>query len=236
MKFRGLKSFFKVLEPVSLYQGRKKTEGKLLCQRNGFALKLMTEFYVGTQSKSVKFLKKRLYVVTNHSFEIVNLDTLHTSNSIPDVNDGTRYDFLDKREGCRPVAMFRTNQEEYLVCYNEVAFYVSNSGKRSRPDFLMEWEGRPTDIALYYPYVVAFDPSFIEIRHVETGSLEQVIVCNGLKCLSNGENTGVIYCVMRPKHATHQCVFQLDLPSWQTSPFRNSEVFDSYMLKIYDTP
>ena len=38
-------------------------------------------------------------------------------------------------------------------------------------------------IALHYPYVLAFDPTFVEVRHVETGAMAQVIQGNNLRCL-----------------------------------------------------
>src|SRR5487761_1841861 len=37
--------------------------------------------------------------------------------------------------------------------------------------------------ALRYPYVLAFEPMFVEIRNVETGSMAQVIQGNNLRCL-----------------------------------------------------
>lgn len=33
---------------------------------------------------------------------------------------------------------------------------------------MVEWEGHPLSFALRYPYLVAFDTTFIEVRHVET--------------------------------------------------------------------
>ena len=38
-------------------------------------------------------------------------------------------------------------------------------------------------IAFQYPYVLAFEPTFVEIRNVETGSMSQVIQGNNLRCL-----------------------------------------------------
>ena len=37
--------------------------------------------------------------------------------------------------------------------------------------------------ALHYPYVLAFEPTFVEIRHVETGYMSQVIQGNNLRLL-----------------------------------------------------
>lgn len=38
-------------------------------------------------------------------------------------------------------------------------------------------------LALHYPYVLAFEPTFVEIRHVETGSMAQIIQGNNLRLL-----------------------------------------------------
>lgn len=48
----------------------------------------------------------------------------------------------------------------------------------------MRWEGNPTAFAFRYPYIVAFDSSFIEIRHIDT-----VSVC---VCVCKGELTRVV--------------------------------------------
>jgi len=81
----------------------------------------------------------------------------------------------------------------------EFAFYVNKNGWRARGRFIIFWEGAPTSFgtsllssrdylsdiapALHYPYVLAFEPSFIEVRHVETGALMQVIQGSNLRCL-----------------------------------------------------
>jgi len=38
-------------------------------------------------------------------------------------------------------------------------------------------------VAFQYPYVLAFEPTFVEIRNVETGAMSQVIQGNNLRCL-----------------------------------------------------
>jgi RHO1 GDP-GTP exchange protein 1/2 len=65
------------------------------------------------------------------------------------------------------------------------------------------WEGSPTGfgssfflqstktipyclyicLALHYPYVLAFEPTFVEVRHVETGLMSQVIQGSNLRLL-----------------------------------------------------
>jgi len=65
---------------------------------------------------------------------------------------------------------------------------------------MVHWEGLPTGfgtcplvvygtevillaIALHEPYVLAFEPSFVEIRHIETGQMTQVIQGANLRLL-----------------------------------------------------
>ena len=66
---------------------------------------------------------------------------------------------------------------------------------------MINWEGYPTAFgmsasvpriprlivqfleALQYPYLLAFEPNFVEIRHVETGQLSQIFQGNNLRCL-----------------------------------------------------
>ncbi|RHZ82349.1 hypothetical protein Glove_109g121 [Diversispora epigaea] len=65
----------------------------------------------------------------------------------------------------------------------EFAFFVNKGGWRSRPDWIIYWEGTPTSFALMHPYILAFEPSFIEVRNVETGLLEQIIEGHNMRCL-----------------------------------------------------
>jgi hypothetical protein len=58
----------------------------------------------------------------------------------------------------------------------EYGFYIDGKGNRLYPNFLVEWEGNPEAFACQYPYIIAFEPSFIEIRHIIT------VRSNHLKC------------------------------------------------------
>jgi hypothetical protein len=44
--------------------------------------------------------------------------------------------------------------------------------------------------AYYPPYILAFNPRFIEIREVESGRLVQAIKGQDIKCLWSGGNSG----------------------------------------------
>jgi len=138
------------------------------------------EFYIPTESSSIHFLKTKLCVGCTKGFEIVDLETLDTQGLL-DPADAT-LDFVQKRENTRPIAIYRI-ENEFLLCYDEFAFYVNKSGWRARPNWIVHWEGSPTAFDLYYPFVLAVEPTFIEVRHVDTGQLVQVIPGNNLRCL-----------------------------------------------------
>ncbi|KAJ9107545.1 hypothetical protein QFC21_001003 [Naganishia friedmannii] len=114
----------------------------------------------------------------NEPFHI--LKTLDTQ-SLLDPSDSS-LDFVAKRENVRPVTIYRI-EEFFLLCYAEFAFYVNKTGWRARPRWAIQWEGVPTSFALHYPYILAFEPTFVEVRHVDTGHLVQIIPGNHIRCL-----------------------------------------------------
>ncbi|KAG8734600.1 RHO1 GDP-GTP exchange protein 2, partial [Ceratobasidium sp. 428] len=137
-------------------------------------------FYIPAESRSIQFLETKLCVACTKDSEIVDLETLGTQ-SLLDPADAS-LDFAHGREGVRPLSIYRIGQE-FLLCYTGFAFYVGTSGRRSKRDVTIYWEGTPTAFALHHPCAMAFDPTFIEFRHVEDGSLAQVIRGSNLRCL-----------------------------------------------------
>ncbi|KAF9818250.1 hypothetical protein IEO21_02878 [Rhodonia placenta] len=181
VKASPLSSTIKTLEPIDQnVRGRSKPTFRKLLQGGNDTLRVFKEFYIPVQSSSIHFLKTKLCVGCTNGFEIVDLETLDTQGLLDPAD--TSLDFVRKRENLKPLAIFRIDSE-FLLCYDEFAFYVNRTGWRSRKDFMVYWEGYPTAFALHYPYVLAFEPTFVEIRHVETGSMSQIIQGNNLRCL-----------------------------------------------------
>ena len=50
----------------------------------------------------------------------------------------------------------------------------------------IEWEGTAERVAFHAPYILLFDSRFIEIRHVETGLLLQIIPGSDVRCIWDG--------------------------------------------------
>ncbi|KAG1822209.1 CNH-domain-containing protein [Suillus variegatus] len=181
VKSSPLSSTIKTLEPIDQnIRGRSKPTFRKILQGGNDTLKAFREFYIPVESSSIHFLKTKLCVGCTKGFEIVDLESLDTQGLL-DPADAS-LDFVRKRENLRPMAIYRVDNE-FLLCYDEFAFYVNKNGWRSRQNFMVHWEGSPTGFALRFPYVLAFEPTFVEIRHVETGLMSQVIQGNNLRLL-----------------------------------------------------
>ena len=183
VKSSVLSSTIKVFEPVDHKgPGRKQPAfRKLLAGAND--LKVFKEFYIPTESSSIHFLKTKLCVGCAKGFEVVSLENLETQ-SLLDPADSS-LDFFQRRENVKPVAIYRLNGE-FLLCYDEFAFFVNTNGWRARPEWVIHWEGICEATALHYPYIMAFEPSFVEIYNVETGQLAQVVPGNHIKLVHEG--------------------------------------------------
>lgn len=66
---------------------------------------------------------------------------------------------------------------------------MNRHGDPSRTKNTVEWEGTAERVAWHPPYVLLFDPRFIEVRHVETGRLCQIIPGNDIRCIWDGRGT-----------------------------------------------
>ena len=107
-------------------------------------------------------------------------------------------------ESCRPIGMFRSKEDEFLLCYDgtflpwspgrneltasiEFGLYIDKHGDPSRRTLgTIEWEGKAERVAWHPPYILLFDSGFIEIRHIETGRLVQIISGNDMRCIWDG--------------------------------------------------
>lgn len=94
----------------------------------------------------------------------------------------TSLDFVTRKENVKPIHIERLNGE-FLLNYSDFSFFVNRNGWRARQDWKIQWEGTPQAFALSYPYILAFEPSFIEIRHIETSELIHVMTAKNVRML-----------------------------------------------------
>ncbi|KAI0272327.1 CNH domain-containing protein [Gloeopeniophorella convolvens] len=184
VKTSPLSSTIKIFEPIDqTVRGRSKPTFRKLLQGGNDTLRIYKEFYIPVQSSSIHFLRTKLCVACVNGFEIIDPDTLDTQGLLDPSDESL--EFVRRRGDSarpKPVAIYRI-ENEFLLCYDEFAFYINRGGRRSRKNFMVYWEGTPTSFAFQYPYVLAFEPTFVEIRNVETGAMSQVLQGNNLRCL-----------------------------------------------------
>lgn len=172
VKSSTLSTTIKVFEPNDSMSKGKKPKGFSVFKSGAQdELKAYKEFYIPTESTSIHFLKSKLCVACARGFEVVSLETLETQSLLDQAD--TSLDFVARKENVRPIHIERMNGE-FLLNYSEFSFFVNRNGWRARPDWKIDWEGHPTNFALSYPWILAFEPSFIELRNIDTNAVHIV--------------------------------------------------------------
>ena len=143
-------------------------------------LSFYKEFYIPTESTSIHFLRSKLCVGCARGFEVVSLETLETQSLLDQAD--TSLDFVARKENIKPIHIERL-ASEFLLCYTDFSFFVNRNGWRARPDWKITWEGNPQAFAIFNPYILAFEPSFIEIRHMESGMLVHILTAKNIRML-----------------------------------------------------
>ena len=172
VKSSALSTTIKVYEPNDAMA--KKTKQKGLGKMFGAGqdeLRPFKEFYIPAESTSVHFLKSKLCVACAKGFEVVSLETLETQSLLDQAD--TSLDFVARKDGVRPIHIERLNGE-FLLNYSEFSLFVNKHGWRARPEWRIDWEGSPQSFALSYPWILAFEPNFIELRDIESGAVHIV--------------------------------------------------------------
>lgn len=214
-----MNSTVRVLEPVdpTLRGKRQPALRKLLAssphnhhhnhnQQEVGGLTVFKEFVIASEIISISFLTSKLCVGCAKGFEVVSLEKTLETQSLLDPAD-TSLDFVIRREALKPMAIYRL-QKDFLLNYSDFSFFVNRNGWRSRSDWRIHWEGLPQGFALTYPYVIAFEPSFIEIRHLDTAELVKVITGENIRFLH--ENTCEITYVYEDPENGFDVVVSLD--------------------------
>lgn len=172
VKSSTLSTTIKVFEPNDAMTKGKKQKGLGKLMGGGFdELRPFKEFYIPTESSSVHFLKSKLCVACARGFEVVSLETLETQSLLDQAD--TSLDFVARKEGAKPIHIERLNGE-FLLNYSEFSFFVNRNGWRARPEWRIDWEGSPQNFALSYPWILAFEPNFVELRNIENGAVHIV--------------------------------------------------------------
>lgn len=172
VKSSALSTTIKAFEPNDAMTKAKKQKGLGKFMSSGQdELRPFKEFYIPTEASSVHFLSRNLCVACARGFEVVSLETLETQSLLHQAD--TSLDFVARKEGVRPIHIERLNGE-FLLNYSEFSFFVNRNGWRARPEWRIDWEGTPQSFALSYPWILAFESNFIELRNIENGAVHIV--------------------------------------------------------------
>lgn len=191
MKKKGLESVFRVLEPVVEHINEKARAPGGLGRFAGFGntrsewFRIFRDFFLPCETFDLYFLKAKIAICCTRGFEVMDLADFK-SVTIPQREDPRLLGMNKRLETAIPLGMFRSSESEFLLCYKEFGMYVNRHGDPSRAVLTVEWEGSAEKVACHPPYILLFDTRFIEIRHIETGRLAQIIPGRDVRCLWDG--------------------------------------------------
>lgn len=140
---------------------------------------------------SISFLKTKLCIGCTKGFEIVSLEAGRKEPILDEADPSL--DFATQRESVTPLAIHRIDKN-FLLSYSEFSFLINQNGWRTKLDWGIFWEGSPQNIALFYPYLLAFDPGFIEIRDLESTMLIRALVGENIRFLHSNEHEALYAC------------------------------------------
>ncbi|KAI9023575.1 CNH domain-containing protein [Phycomyces nitens] len=206
----------RVLEPMVAEENKKSRSAfliKRLVARSSVdeGLKHFKDLYRPSEAYSISLLKTKMCIACPLEIDVVDMNTFGVQTLLDPEDE--ELGFVFSKTDARPLAMYRIQMAEYLVCYNTFAFFVDQKGRMKTKKGRITWEGIPDKFALCYPYILAFEADFIEIRNIETGQLEQLIRGTHIRLTSSNTDSekGIIQGSMDdPDTEGYQLMFQLE--------------------------
>lgn len=190
-KRESLHNTFKVLEPVFQKATEKKSRlfGGIKKAGTGVteSFRDYDEFYLPTECYSLNIFHTYIAVSTARGFELLTLDK-KIPMSIPDVRQPAIANIANRIKDQRPLGMFRLNEQEFLLAYEDCAVYVDKYGDVSR-SVIMEYSGKQKKArgaTMYGQYLLLFNEDYVEVRNAENGRLRQIIAGRDVRVLDYG--------------------------------------------------
>ncbi|CAK9440613.1 uncharacterized protein LODBEIA_P46440 [Lodderomyces beijingensis] len=140
---------------------------------------------------SISFLKSKLCIGCTKGFEILSLQS-GSKEPILDEADPS-LDFATQRESVTPLAIHKLGKD-FLLSYSEFVFLIKGNGWRTNHEWGIFWEGNPRNVALFFPYLLSFEPGFIEIRDLHTTNLLRALVGDNIRYLHSNEHEAMFAC------------------------------------------
>ncbi|OTB07384.1 hypothetical protein M426DRAFT_53781 [Hypoxylon sp. CI-4A] len=190
-KKESLHTTFKVLEPVFQKATEKKSRLFGGSRKAGVGVtesfRDFDEFFFPTECYSLNIFHTYIAVSTARGFELLTLDK-KIPMSIPDTRQPAIANIANRIKEQRPLGMFRLNDQEFLLAYEDCAVYVDKYGDVSR-SVIMEYSGKQKKArgaSMYGQYLLLFNEDYVEVRNAENGRLRQIIAGRDVKVLDYG--------------------------------------------------
>ncbi|ORX60790.1 hypothetical protein BCR36DRAFT_272815 [Piromyces finnis] len=166
------------------------------------------QFYIPSEGVSIRFLRRSICVACSKSFEVVSIKNL-TTQSLLNPGDVVFKNLLKSEYS--PMKMFKTQQNDFLLCYNKIGFFIDKNGNRTRSKVFFKWNAIPKSFAYRHPYIYVFTKDYISIwDEFDSSNYKQVIFTGTtIKLLLHDEACNVI---MYSKMMTgKECLCTLEL-------------------------
>lgn len=186
MRRKGLDNIFRVLEPVNDKKLTTTGSTRLFRPVRTEWFRPYREFCFPSDSFGVTILTSKIAILSTAGFEIVDL-TNGESVTIPASSDARRANILKRCKAHRPLGMCRAGSEGFLLVFDEFGLYVNRQGEPRQSNCLCEWAGTAKQVAFCDGYAMLVNTNFIEVRHVETSRLVQVIRGTNICSLYNND-------------------------------------------------
>ncbi|KAJ3060372.1 RHO1 GDP-GTP exchange protein 2, partial [Podochytrium sp. JEL0797] len=177
----GLRWQMKLLDPST----HKVKKSFFSTQPQTHAMQVYKDIFIPTPVTSIDFLKMRVVIGTCRGFEMVHMKLIGADGNSP-LLDSTdpRLRFIRNRENLNPLALFRTNETHFLLCFQDQGFFITKNGKFAPSTPRFNWRGlEPTRFAFFAPYLVAVSRNVVDVFECESGELVQSLVAEGVSVL-----------------------------------------------------
>ncbi|KAK7425839.1 Rho guanine nucleotide exchange factor [Neonectria magnoliae] len=186
----GLHTSFKVLEPIFHKSTEKKSRlfgGRRPGGGNTETFRDFDEFFFPTECFSLSLFQTYIAVSTAKGIEMLTLDKKQPM-SIPDLKAPAIANIASRIRDQRPLGMFRLNENEFILTYEDCAVYVDKHGEVSRT-LIMEYTGKQKKArgaTMYGQYLLLFNEDYVEVRNAENGRLRQIVAGRDVRVLDYG--------------------------------------------------
>lgn len=100
-------------------------------------------------------------IVASDKFFEIDLQTLQAEELL----DESDMSSIEARTACHPMALFKINSQEFLLCFEEFGIFVDTYGDRSRPDNV-NWANPPTGFIYRDPLLFVSYRNMIEVVRI----------------------------------------------------------------------